>query len=85
VKTTEHLLVNTFPNRVGSLFSYLKSFVNYSGDECNIISPGIGVIDPRMISVMSVRASDDFHQSENISESITLINLKVKTQLEKAI
>jgi len=39
-------------------------------------SPGIGVIDPRMISVLSVRASGDFHQSENISESIKLINLK---------
>jgi len=26
-----------------------------------IFSPGIGVIDPRMISVMSVRASVDFY------------------------
>jgi len=32
-------------------------------------SPGIGVIDPRMISVMSVRASVDISLSVNISAS----------------
>jgi len=32
-------------------------------------SPGIGVIDPRMIFVMSVRASVDIYLSTNISAS----------------
>jgi len=48
-------------------------------------SPGIGVIDPRRISGMSVRASGYFYISINISLSIHTIGLKFWTYLEKAI
>jgi len=44
---------------------YINTAKNHSIHKCNNIlihfSPGIGVIDPRMRSVMSVRVSVDFY------------------------
>jgi len=47
-------------------------------------SPGIGVIDPRKISVMSVRASGDFHQSENILRKCSINQLEILNIVRKS-
>jgi len=61
------------------------NYLQFCWDTFLIFSPGIGVIDPRMISVMSVCASGYFYLIIIISGTTYQINLKFCNLIEKAI